>query len=142
MTTRNNIVETMVVTDASSASLYINICGPPIAQPRQRFRQLRNRRWFYNPAGRASKLLARKIVDSLVEVGVPPGELPFFSNPVKVKVTFGVVNMNQDLDNLLKFILDTFQVAKVYSNDRVVYKIEAEKCMSDTGFTIVEVLMI
>jgi Holliday junction resolvase RusA-like endonuclease len=140
---RDHTVDALIATDSRGCSIYLNISGEPIAQERHRLRQIANRRWFYNPSGRASNGLAVKIGRALQELGIAPGELPLLLASVKVHVTFGVHNMNKDLDNMIKFILDTLQFAKIFGNDRLVYKIVAEKVLATTtGFTNIEVLKV
>lgn len=46
--------------------------------------------------------------------------------------------MSKDLDNMMKFIMDVLEDANIYGNDRAVLKLRAEKMLSSSGFTHVE----
>ncbi|CAJ1953780.1 unnamed protein product [Cylindrotheca closterium] len=140
---RDHTAEALIATNSKGYSVSLDISGKPIAQGRHRLRQIANCQWFYNPSGRASDGLATKIGRALQEAGVFLGGLPLFSSLVMVRLTFGVRNMSKDLDNMIKFILDTLQFATIFGNDRLICKIVAEKVLATaTGFTNIEVLQV
>ena len=128
---------------SGSSSVQILIPGQPIAQPRPRIGRTRTSRpYVYNPGSRAKLFFANRIKLELQEAGLlspARNPAPIYHTPVAIEVTFGVANMSKDLDNMLKFILDVLEAAGVYTNDRLVQKIVAQKTHSLTGFTTLNV---
>lgn len=141
MSLANHQVDVMQFEDAHSSSIGIHIAGRPPTQPRPRGVTRGGRTIFYNPAARAKHIYCTKIKEELRANGLLPAPAqvpnpgPLFIGPVSVVVTFGVANMNKDLDNMVKFILDVLEVAGIYGNDRFVRRIVAEKVQSATEFT-------
>jgi Holliday junction resolvase RusA-like endonuclease len=79
--------------------------------------------------------------EALAEVGAT--SFPLFKNDRKLKVvraTFHVFNARKDVDNLVKFLLDSVE-GIVYNNDNMVYLVVAKKiCTSrNLEFTDFEV---
>jgi len=130
----------VAVADGSKTTIYISIEGQPLAQPRPRFRVLSNgRSWMYNPAMHPKTELAQKVRAALREIGLSVESAPLFTTYLGLTIKFGVSDMSKDLDNMMKFIMDVLEDANVYGNDRAVLKLHAEKLMSRSGFTEVEI---
>jgi Holliday junction resolvase RusA-like endonuclease len=61
---------------------------------------------------------------ALEDVGLGFGDFPcFVGKKLKFKVSFYMMNVLKDVDNLLKFILD----AVLYSNNKFIFDIHARK---------------
>lgn len=58
---------------------------------------------------------------------LPRSAKKHLEGPLRLEVTFYVSNMNSDLDNMLKALLDVLQGAGVYENDRQIVLISAKK---------------
>lgn len=129
----------VAVSDASRTTIYISIEGQPLAQPRPRFRVLSNgRAWMYNPAMHPKTELAQKVAAALRQIGLSVSTAPLFTTYLDLTIKFGVSDMSKDLDNMMKFIMDVLEDANIYGNDRAVLKLRAEKMLSSSGFTHVE----
>lgn len=61
-------------------------------------------------------------------------------SPVHVFMNFGVVNMNKDLDNLCKTILDGLNKV-AWTDDRLVYKLDAWKYPASKGYEHAHVIV-
>ena len=151
-TTRPNVsadapqeVEAMGVADSRGSSIEIHIVGKPPSQPRTQATKVGSRIFVYNPAARTKRIYSQKIREELHAADLvvkkqpaqPALTVPWapFLGPISAMFLFGVKNMNKDLDNMLKFILDVLEDAGVYQNDRLVQKIIAEKIQSDNEYT-------
>ena len=106
----------------------ITAAGDPQVQPRLRY----VRRGIYDPRRQFKAEFRRRIFSACRQIGV--NHFPIFpaTNHLRVSVTFNVVRMNKDIDNLLKLILDVLHGA-VYANDADVTILVAKKTQSNTG---------
>jgi Holliday junction resolvase RusA-like endonuclease len=111
-------------------SIYIDVQGTPIAQqrPRVRFLPLIRAPLIYDPSQRLKRAYQSAVIQSLAQLGVH--NFPIFPDQRALKlgmsVVFYVHNMNKDIDNLLKFVLDALQGA-ICANDRVIWEVTAKK---------------
>ena len=68
--------------------------------------------------------------------------IPFGKTKIEVRATFFFTRkcIMNDVDNLTKFILDCFQIGKVYDDDRQVMKIMVEKKTGTHAMTVFHIL--
>ena len=109
--------DVMVVATNTATAVSLSILGSPIAQPRMKcyYSRVLSRLVVYDPT-KDKKLTFKKIVRvALAEMGAT---FPLFDNGVKLKVTatFHVADTCKDVDNLLKFLLDSLALV-IYKND-------------------------
>ena len=130
--------DAMVMTTNASTSVSLSLFGEPIPQPRMRFRWVpRLSRVISNDPAKNNKIDFENVVRrALADVGVTT--FPVFGDGVKLKVlvTFHVFNRLKDIDNLLKFFLDSLQ-SVLFKNNRNVFCVVAMKIltMRDLEFT-------
>ena len=139
-----NSDDAMVVTTNAMTSVSLSIFGEPVSQPRWRYHlmpRLRVPKWVkvvtYNPATREKSAFRLAVSNALVQVGATT--FPIFADrvKVKVKVTFHVINVQKDIDNLLKFLMDALQ-SIFYNNDNMVYCVVATKIRTMTNLEYTE----
>jgi Holliday junction resolvase RusA-like endonuclease len=64
---------------------------------------------------------------ALEDVGLGTGDFPcFVGKKLKFEVSFYFMNVSEDVDNLLKFVLDALEMV-LYSNDKFIFDIHACK---------------
>lgn len=128
-----NSDDAMVVMTNAKTSVSLSIFGEPVAQPRWRYHLMPKlivpnflKVVPYNPADKEKKAFKMAVSTALAQVGATT--LPLFGNDVKVKVkvTFHVFNVQKDIDNLLKFLMDALQ-SIFYKDDNMVYCVLAMK---------------
>jgi Holliday junction resolvase RusA-like endonuclease len=101
------------------------IYGPPRPYKRPGFGIANSKR--YNP-NKADQLA---FIKALQEVYSHSDPSSYFESAELQITAFFSVSRNADIDNLLKFLLDALQLAKLYNNDMQVTKISAEKRFVD-----------
>jgi Holliday junction resolvase RusA-like endonuclease len=90
---------------------------------------------MYDPTARTKRDFKAAVTDSLDFIRENDAQYPFFQDDdVKLTIVFHVHNMNKDVDNLLKFVLDALR-GVVYIDDRSILKVVAEKRHDLHGFT-------
>ena len=122
----------LMTTSNDRVVVLIQVLGECVAQPRPRFRAIprQNQRIIVYDPGQGRRLAwAAAVRAALIEVGVT--RFPVFTTQLlpfklKVTVTFHIMNLAKDINNMVKFLLDAMQ-GLIYSNDKVIYKIVAEK---------------
>jgi Holliday junction resolvase RusA-like endonuclease len=93
---------------------------------------------IYDPSQRLKRAYRGAVIQSLAQLGLR--NFPIFPDQSDLKlgmsVVFYVHNMNKDIDNLLKFVLDALQGA-IYANDRVIWEVTVKKVhiVSNDQFT-------
>lgn len=128
-------IETIVsyTSDANSptpnaTAINITSAGDPQVQPR-----LRHARFgVFDPRRSFKTEFRRRILAELRQMGID--NFPIFSagTHLRLTVTFNVVRMNKDIDNLLKLILDVLH-SVVYTNDADVTTVVATKKHATNG---------
>ena len=132
------VEDAILVSNGEKEQLVLTIRGPPVAQPRMRARRLPHRVVLFDPSSGVKKSLKTAIKNELVALGV--SRFPMFAanTTLKVIVVFYVANINKDIDNMLKFVLDVFQ-GSVYGNDNTICSIDAQKIHSMNGYEHTEI---
>ena len=117
--------------------LGIVVEGEPQVQERPRISHLGHTH-MYDPSSRSKNRFKIAVVKSLQ--GLTFAQYPLFrARRLNVTVAFYIKNMNKDVDNLLKFVLDALQMV-VYTDDRCVCQIQARKFHSPHhGYTKVSI---
>ena len=110
-------------------TLTMSVTGNAIAQARHRVRRVNTSRLvFYDPHQREKVSFRLAVKESLQDVGIQ--YFPVFRNVhVRVHVSFFVRNLNKDLDNMIKFVLDALQ-SVVYRNDLCVVEMHSAKFLT------------
>ena len=132
------IEDVILVSNGESEQLLVTVKGPPVAQPRMRVRRLPRRVVLFDPSSAEKKALKIMIKNELVALGVPQFPLFTANTSLKIAVVFYVANINKDIDNMLKFVLDVFQ-GSVYSNDKAICSVNAQKIHSIDGYEHTEI---
>jgi Holliday junction resolvase RusA-like endonuclease len=93
----------------------------------------------YDPAQQEKLAFKRIVRGAILEVGAM---FPLFKNDVKLKVTvtFRVTDMQIDIDNLLKFLLDALTTV-MYNNNNMINLVVATKIMATRGFKCTEFMV-
>lgn len=68
--------------------------------------------------------------------------LKTIDRPCEVKISFFLTNKRNDIDNLLKCILDLLQESKIIKNDYLIYKLFAQKIISNEERIEIEIHLI
>jgi Holliday junction resolvase RusA-like endonuclease len=93
---------------------------------------------IYDPSQQLKRAYQGAVIQSLAQLGLC--NFPIFPDQrylkLGISVVFYVHNMNKDIYNLLKFVLDALQGA-IYANDRVIWEVMAKKVhvTNDNQFT-------
>jgi Holliday junction resolvase RusA-like endonuclease len=118
--------DALVMSDTHGAILLdLEVQGEPRVQERARVLLKNSVPRIYDPSARLKADFSRAVEQALISIGLSDFPL-FMVQPLKVSVVFNVANMGKDIDNLLKFVMDTLQKL-VYNNDRSVHFIECVK---------------
>jgi Holliday junction resolvase RusA-like endonuclease len=133
--------DVILVLTNTVATVSLCILGEPISQPRMRCYHSPplGRVVVYDPTQDEKVAFQTTVRDAIAEVGAT---FPLFENDVKLKVTvtFHVMDMRKDIDNLLKFLLDA--LAKVmYNNDNMICSVVATKIMATRSFERTEFIV-
>jgi hypothetical protein len=130
--------------DDVNKSIQVLVRGTPLVQQHfcGRYLFAAARMLVWDPC-KASKRSFRDVARTALEdVGLGAGDFPcFVGKKLKFEVSFYVINVSKDVDNLLKFILDTLEMV-LYSNDKFIFDICTRKaCVYHAGDeeTIIEV---
>jgi Holliday junction resolvase RusA-like endonuclease len=93
---------------------------------------------IYDPSQQLKRAYQGTVIQSLAQLGLRTFPLFPYQRYLKLgmSVVFYVHNINTDIDNLLKFVLDALQGA-IYANDRVIWEVTAKKVQvaNDNQFT-------
>lgn len=125
----------MIVMTNTTTTLSLSVLGEAVSQPRARVRRSDVRIW--DPADKKKLAFKRVIREALAGVGAT--SFPLFENDMKLKVTatFHVFNARKDVDNLVKFLLDSMEDI-VYNNDNMVYLVVAKKIRTTRNLEFTE----
>ena len=123
----------------------IDIKGEPRVQERTRFSRRGGISRLYDPSSALKTQFRDAVRDSLTDLGI--SGFPLYGGQgddttIQITVVFPITNMAKDIDNLLKFVLDTLQTV-IYANDRLVMKVVAEKRhfpQGQGGYTTIRVV--
>jgi hypothetical protein len=131
--------EAMAMLENDHLTLFIEVKGEPIAQPRVRSHFLRRtqRIVHFNPCGGQKHFFSAAVKASLLEIGIgdADSDFPVFANrPLEMVLTFRVGNVLKDLDNMMKFAFDALQKV-LYGNDRCIFKVLAVKIPVNEDFS-------
>jgi len=109
-------------------AVHINVVGDPQVQARLRHVPF----GIYDPQKQFKNEYRRRLKAALIREGF--GDFPIFPRRTHlcVTVTFNVVRMTKDIDNLLKLILDVLN-GPVYANDADVTMVVAKKTHARNG---------
>ena len=135
--------DAMIVTTGPETTVSLSVMGVPVAQPRIRFRRIIRafRVIPYDPAQLEKRAFRTEVLNAFLGVGAT--RFPLFDVPaqLRVTVTFYVFDMRKDIDNLIKFCLDSLE-GVVFRNDAMIYEVLAKKIRStrNTQFMAFEVV--
>ena len=126
--------EAWAVGDRRGIGLSLLVHGEAVAQPRHRVRRIGTNMVFYDPSTPSKRKYKRAVHRSLLAIGV--SQRPVFpaNGRLVVDVTFHVTNPNKDVDNMLKYTLDSLQDV-MYGNDRNIYEVHCKKVNDTSEFT-------
>ena len=124
--------DAMIVTTDMMATVSLSILGEPIAQPRICFWMLAGVLHVipYDPAHTKKFAFQGVVLSALADLGATA--FPLFDSGEKLKVTatFHVFDTRKDIDNLVKFLLDSLETIAL-KNDNMVYWLVGKKiCMT------------
>ena len=135
--------DAMIVTTGPETTVSLSVMGVPVAQPRIRFRRILQAFWIiaYDPAHNKKRLFRTEVVNAFAGVGATIFPLFGDSAKLKVTVTFHIFDLRKDIDNLVKFFLDSLQ-GGIFKNDSTIFELIAKKTRStrNTQFTSFEVV--
>ena len=133
------VVDPMLISDGVTAQVSLTIEGTPVSQPRTRLRRMSSRVLVFDPASQAKRSTRSAVLSSLRQLGAV--QFPLFPEQatVCVNATFHVSNMQKDIDNMLKFVLDVLQ-GPIFANDSAVLRVAVEKVeATSTEYTAIEI---
>ena len=95
----------------------------------------------YDPAHHKKRLFRTEVFNAFAGVGATNFPLFGDASKLKVTVTFYVFDLRKDIDNLVKFFLDSLQ-GGIFKNDSTIFELIAKKTRStrNTQFTSFEVV--
>jgi Holliday junction resolvase RusA-like endonuclease len=133
--------DAIIVSNNTITTASLCVLGPPISQGRIKCHRnaVSGRLVVFDPTHDEKFAFKRVVRTALVGVGAT---LPLFDNGVKLKVTatFYVADVRKDVDNLLKFLLDSLE-SVIYNNDKMIYTVVATKITTNNNFERTEFMV-
>ena len=97
--------------------------------------------WLYDPSAKHKADFNKELRKAVLQMGCC---IPVYNNDEKIRLTlhfFMPKLMSKDVDNLVKFFMDSFQ-GVLYKNDQMVYELHASKHESKISKFTVELITI
>ena len=125
--------DAIVLASDGRQCVHLTLLGKPVSQQRPRARRWNHSLTIFDPSAKMKSICRASFSQALEEIGVTNFPLfdPVNHKEVTVIVDFFVSNIRNDVDNMLKFVLDVLQTI-IYRDDSCVFKVVATKIKSST----------